>query len=404
MIESLKEFRKIGILGGTFNPIHIGHLHIGQEALNYYGLDKVVFLPTGTVPHKDNSNILLNEHRLKLTELSIEDNLDFCCWSTEINREKTTYTIDTLKELRELIGWKVEVYYIVGYDVINTIDTWKNIDEIHKYTKFIAFSRIENIDVDYKIKELQEKFSLDISVMRIKNLDISSSDIRESFKYNMDTRYLLNQKAYKYIKENSLYENKKEFFTGDELIDKIKNRLKSTLSKERYNHSISTAKMAEEMANKNGLNVKDVIIAALLHDVGKEFSNEECEIYMKKYNIPGYMSYKENRYMLHGAIAHFIAKEEYHIQNIDILNSIYYHTTGRWGMTLMERIIYLADKIELSRKGNFLDEHRWNYEKFGVNYALEKYMLANIEYLKSKNWINKDNLEVYRYIKEIVNG
>lgn len=401
MIQVLKKCKKIGVLGGTFNPIHIGHLHIGQLALNKFDLDMVVFIPAGIVPHKNNSDILLKEHRLKLTEVSIEDNPKFLCWDTEINREKVTYTIDTLREFRKKLGTDVEIYYIIGFDVLNSIHTWQEVERIHEFSKIIAFSRTEDIDVNSKVMELKSKYNLDILIGKIKNLDISSTDIRESIKLKEDMRYLLHPLAYKYIKENDLYipiiETK-----ADDLIELIKERLKGCLSQRRYIHSLGVAKLAKEMAIKSDINEQEAEIAALLHDIGKELSADERKYYIDKYRIPEYIAYGDNRYMLHGIIAYYIGRDEFFINNEDILNSIYFHTSGRTGMTMMERIIFLADKIEPNRKEDFLKEHRHNYEKYGINKAVEIYMKDNIKYLDGKN--NTKLIEAYNYMKELNNG
>lgn len=186
---------KIGILGGTFNPIHIGHLILAEEAREKLGLDKVIFVPTFLPPHKDNSNIAPASDRLTMIKLAIEGNKYFIVSDLEIKRNGRSYTIDTIKEFKDKFG-SDDLYFIIGSDLLKYLEEWKDLNEIIKIVKFIAATR-----PGYPL----EKIPSYINTLPIRAVDISAFEIRECVKENKSFRYLLPERVYKYIKKRGLY-------------------------------------------------------------------------------------------------------------------------------------------------------------------------------------------------------
>lgn len=186
---------KIGILGGTFNPIHIGHLILAEEAREKLGLDKVIFVPTFLPPHKDNSNIAPASDRLTMIKLAIEGNKYFIVSDLEIKRNGRSYTIDTIKEFKDKFG-SDDLYFIIGSDLLKYLEEWKDLNEIIKIVKFIAATR-----PGYPL----EKMPSYINTLPIRAVDISAFGIRECVKENKSFRYLLPERVYNYIKKRGLY-------------------------------------------------------------------------------------------------------------------------------------------------------------------------------------------------------
>lgn len=186
---------KIGILGGTFNPIHIGHLILAEEAREKLGLDKVIFVPTFLPPHKDNSNIAPASDRLTMIKLAIEGNKYFIVSDLEIKRNGRSYTIDTINEFKEKFG-SDDLYFIIGSDLLKYLEEWKDLNEIIKIVKFIAATR-----PGYPL----EKIPSYINTLPIRAVDISAFEIRECVKENKSFRYLLPERVYNYIKKRGLY-------------------------------------------------------------------------------------------------------------------------------------------------------------------------------------------------------
>ncbi len=208
-----KKDLKIGIMGGTFNPIHYGHLVTAEEALIQFNLDKVIFIPTGIPPHKTKGILASAEDRYLMTVIATASNQDFFVSRIEIDKKKTCYTIDTLRYLKSIFLDKATLYFITGADAILEILTWKDTEEILKLCKFIAATR-PGYDAA-KIKDLTTKITKDfglsqdkkdhIYIMEIPALAISSTDIRKRIRENKPIKYLLPEGVCNYLLKHNLY-------------------------------------------------------------------------------------------------------------------------------------------------------------------------------------------------------
>lgn len=198
--------KKIGIMGGTFNPIHIGHLILGQTALEQFQLDKVLFMPTKNPPHKRYDNIVDDAIRAEMVLIAIKDNPYFELSTFEMDREGITYTADTLTQLTKQ-NPDEEYYFIVGADSLFYIDRWKDPATIFKLSRLLAAVRGEasNKDMLQKIEELNETFHASVELLNSPNIDISSSEIRERIQNGMDIQYYVMPDVARYIQSNDLY-------------------------------------------------------------------------------------------------------------------------------------------------------------------------------------------------------
>lgn len=198
---------KVGIVGGSFDPIHHGHLIMAEHLKIEKNLDKIIFIPTGKAPHKTYINS--GDVRLKMVNLAIEGKEHFLSCSIEINNPNVTYTIDTMKELN-LKYPDCKFYFIIGLDNLFNMETWNSIDELGNYTKFLVSHRIfeENITdskVLEKCKELEAKYKLDIEIVDTPIIEISSSYIRKRVNNNLSIDYLTTERVIEYIESNGLY-------------------------------------------------------------------------------------------------------------------------------------------------------------------------------------------------------
>ncbi|MBE3089580.1 MAG: nicotinate-nucleotide adenylyltransferase [Actinobacteria bacterium] len=198
----VKKNMKIGIMGGTFNPIHYGHLVTAEEALSQFKLDRVIFIPTGQPPHKTTCKLASPEDRYMMAVMATASNSHFFVSRIETERKGKSYTIDTLKELKFTYGESATFYFITGADAILEILTWKNPEEIITMCKFIAATR-----PGYNLSRIEElkKAKDSISIMEIPALAISSTDIRERIKTSRPIKYLLPESVCNYLLKNDLY-------------------------------------------------------------------------------------------------------------------------------------------------------------------------------------------------------
>jgi nicotinate-nucleotide adenylyltransferase len=202
---------KIGIMGGTFNPIHMGHLVTASEALNQFDLDRILFVPSGLPPHKEDVEKASSEHRYLMTVIAAASNENFFVSRIEIDSKKISYTLDTLRQLKKLYGPDSEFFFITGADAILEILTWKKPQEVIKLCSFIAATR-PGYDLS-KLTELRSKLFKDsrdgadkkIFVVDIPALAISSTDIRARIKDERPIDYLVPEGVASYIIKHGLY-------------------------------------------------------------------------------------------------------------------------------------------------------------------------------------------------------
>jgi len=196
-----KPFR-LGIMGGTFNPIHQGHLVAAEIVWDEFGLNEVVFVPSGKPPHKDNNEIASPEHRWMMTVLATIANEHFSTSPIEIHRGGESYTCDTILGLKEIYGKDTQCYFITGADAIAEISTWHKVDDLPKLAKFVAVSR-----PGYKLnmEKIDPRFRKCTYLVEVPALAISSTEVRRRIKRGQTIKYLVPEAVERYIYKNNLY-------------------------------------------------------------------------------------------------------------------------------------------------------------------------------------------------------
>ena len=198
---------RIGIMGGTFDPIHYGHLAAAEAARIEFGLCKVIFMPVGNPPHKQSQKISDAEHRYRMTALATSSNSGFEVSRLEVDKAGITYTFDTMEELRSIYGEAPEIYFITGADAVLELLTWYKIGELLTLCKFIAVTRpgFDIWKLEQKIAEISSKYDGEIICLEVPLLEISSTDIRERIRSGKPVKYLLPEEVEAYIHKNGLY-------------------------------------------------------------------------------------------------------------------------------------------------------------------------------------------------------
>lgn len=211
---------KWGLLGGTFDPIHFGHLRSGQEILETLGLDRIIFIPSFVPPFKRLFNVTSFEHRLLMTRIATGPNPRFTVSDIEV-REGISYSIDTVRRLKELHGPALEPYFIMGQDAFRDIAGWKDWQELLISCNFVITTRpgcetgspeaalppefAANFVYDQTTDSFKNPSGYSLYFRKISFLDISSTDIRERRRRGLSIRYLLPDRIIRYIEENGLY-------------------------------------------------------------------------------------------------------------------------------------------------------------------------------------------------------
>ncbi|MBE6053944.1 MAG: nicotinate-nucleotide adenylyltransferase [Clostridium sartagoforme] len=196
--------KKIGILGGTFNPIHLAHLYIAYEAKNQLNLDKIIFMPTGSPPHKKDEEVLEASLRYNMVCEAIKNYEDFEISDYEIKKQGYSYTYETLEKFKTDNN---ELYFITGADCLLDVEKWKNPEEIFKLSRFVVFNRAGYSKKNLRIQgdKIKEKFKTSIEFLDIIDLEISSSMIRERISEGKRVDFFIPKEVLEFIKDNNIY-------------------------------------------------------------------------------------------------------------------------------------------------------------------------------------------------------
>ncbi len=196
------EIKRIGLFGGTFDPVHLGHLIAAETLRETCNLEMIFFIPAGQHALKDSRNITPAIHRLRMLELATDNNPHFSVNDLELNRKGVSFTIDTVKTLKKRYSTeKYQFFFMVGSDVVNEFHRWKSPDELLKLCKFVAFGR-EGAAINPKAK-----YASSFQFTSVPRIEISASEIRFRESAGKSIRYLVPSSVYKYIKQHALYQN-----------------------------------------------------------------------------------------------------------------------------------------------------------------------------------------------------
>lgn len=321
---------KIGVFGGTFNPPHNGHVRLAKAAADELKLDKLLVIPSCIPPHKIAAKLADGQERLEMCRLAFGCDPRFEVSPMELERGSRSYTVETLRELKALYP-DSELYFIVGSDMLESFDKWYLWQEILSLSVLCAASREEGYNPDLRrFGKLAER----IKIITLDPLEVSSTQIRNSA--GEVSPELLDPKVAAYIREHGLY---------DDGLNRYRELLRGKLNPRRLFHSECVSECAGVLAERYGASVEKARLAGLLHDVMKNApANEQLAL------MPDITPLE----LLNTKVWHQISGEAFLRQNgivtdEEILGAVRWHTTGKAGMTLLEKIIYVADFISSDR-------------------------------------------------------
>ena len=399
---------RLGIYGGSFNPPHLGHLHAAAAAADYLKLDELLLIPAGIPPHKELSESAPPaEHRAVMTSLTAEQaallsGIPARVSRMEIERAGKSYTADTVRALREEYP-DAELWLLMGTDMFLTFQSWHEPEEILSRAGICAFGRSEK-DTEELLAaqrgDLTRLFpSARITTMVLPNLvEVSSSQLRQALPDGGGGDYLTPQ-VYGYILRERLYGTKLELkgLTPDRLRPVALSYLKA----KRVRHVLGVEEEAVRLAEKYGADVEKARIAALLHDCTKRLEPEEHYALCGKYGVLLDEVERAAPKLLHAKTGAALARAVFGVDG-DVYDAILYHTTGRADMTVLEKVIYLADYIEPNRSFDGVDTLRAAvYED--IDKGLELGLRMSIEELEERGGpIHRDTRTAHEFIVKAV--
>jgi nicotinate-nucleotide adenylyltransferase len=405
--------KKVGIMGGTFNPVHCAHLAMAAAAREQFGLDEILFMPSKNPPHKEKSEIVSDEHRKRMVQFAI-DGIEFFSFSDlELKRDGTTYTCETLQILKEEHpDW--ELYFILGGDSLSSFNHWYKPEKILRYCTILAAPREDlNFSETEKLcKKMSEKYIGKFFPLHLKQMRISSHQIRKKIKRGESLTGICPDKVCRYMELHGLY-NRSIYSYPSGMIEKngisndVCHSLSATLRPKRYRHTIGVAHISFALACCHSNPSSDIAfkaeLAGMLHDCAKYLSGAEMIAACDENGIELSEVERENDALIHGKLGAWLAKERYGIEDEEILSAIRYHTTGRPDMCLLEKIIYIADYIEPLRNMNCAPFSLAEIRQMcfhNLDEGLFMILSNTVDYLSDgKSKMDEMTLETYLYYK-----
>ncbi|MEG1706467.1 MAG: nicotinate (nicotinamide) nucleotide adenylyltransferase, partial [Clostridia bacterium] len=332
---------RIGIFGGTFNPPHITHNTIIENAISELQLDKMIVIPNGIPPHKPCD--VDKATRLKLCELAFSNIPKVEISRYEIDKDGESYSFLTLQHYKKMYQ-DSELFFLIGMDSLRDFHKWKNPQEIADIATLAVCARV-GIDTQDIVAEQTKRYHCKVVIVDSCVTDISSTTIRLNYDFGIDNCAYTLPIINRYILDNFLYMSRLWLTT----------KLKTMLTPKRYMHSYYVTKKGLEICEEQDR--EKVFIACALHDCAKYIDKKDYS----KYNYANVNNLPDN--IVHAELGAYVAQKDFGISDIDILNAIRYHTTGRVAMSRLEMTVFVADKIEDNRPFETLSYNKGNLEE-----------------------------------------
>jgi nicotinate-nucleotide adenylyltransferase len=345
---------KLAILGGSFNPVHIGHLFLADAALSILGYDRVILVPAYQSPFKPSAEGASPRDRVEMLAASVASDPRITFDDCELKREGVSYTIDTVIDIIGRYRPEGKPGLIMGDDLASTFDNWRRPGEIAELADFIIARREGG--------EALCSFPYPYRALNNEIINVSSHQIREKIGKGDAWRYSVPSGARCIIEDRRLYgfslSADRGKPTGEsekgglaEIIMRLEHDVRSALNYERFVHCRNTALLSWDLCRRFGLESQKGYLAGIAHDMAKNLGNDElirlahadgASISKLEQRKPG---------LLHARAAAVLLQRKYGIRDEDVLEAIRYHTTGTRDMGPLAKIVYVADKIEISRPG-----------------------------------------------------
>ena len=371
--------QRIGILGGTFDPVHCGHLRMGLSVLDSGYVDQLVFLPSGNPPHKSCAASPEDRWKMVVAACACDDRL--VPSRLEMDRPGKIYTFDTLVSLRKSFG-SADLFYVIGADTVMQLSTWYRAEDVLSLCVFLVCPRSDGSEPADYAAELNRLIGLGGRFVSVPMdpVPVSSTDIRHSFASGQipgDVPVPVRE----FCRCKGLYGVAGKL---DRRIDLWIDNLFSSLKPGRFAHSLSVAETARKLAVLHGADPVLAEQAGLLHDCAKNYPLEEMRRIAVDHALTDDSFFLESGALLHSLVGAQVAKDRYGMDDPDVLEAIRYHNTGCAGMSRLAMCVCLADSIEPLRRSFPLLEKVRSLSEHSLERALLLSLEGTAEYVMSR--------------------
>ena len=307
---------RVGIMGGTLDPVHSGHMFVARRAREILKLDRVMLLPAGDPPHKDPPTSQAD--RMEMARLAAAGCEGAFACALEVDRAGVTYTLDTLRQLRQM-NPDTEWYYLIGADTLDVLDTWREFGEVAKLCTFAVNGRAEEDASVARMRALEERYGARFVNLPFHGPDVSSTQVRERVAEGRSAAGLVPEPVAAYIRANGLYLCAK---SKAQILDILRSELKPG----RFRHTLGVAETAKRLAERYGVE------RALAREVPDA---DAAELAADR--------------VVHAPAGSVMAYRRFGVRDASILSAIRKHTLGAAEMSAMDALIYVADFVEPNR-------------------------------------------------------
>ena len=386
--------KKIGLFGGTFSPPHNGHLHAAKSFIDQVGLDLLYIMPANVPPHKEAPSVSAAD-RFEMCRLAFASLEKAEVSDLEIKREGPSYTVDTLEALADPDR---ELYMLCGTDMFLTLDQWYRTERICALATVVLSAREKDAknEIDRASKNLKKQYGASVIILECEPFVVSSTDIRGRIASGEDTEGLLSRDVAQYIAEKGLYRPE-----SDKKYRELLSKVEPLLDPFRFSHVRSVYEECLCLSDifKLDPGKRDILLtSAILHDISKPYDKTGQEELAKKLGTALSKDDLASYPTIHAITGGPLAKKLFpDIATEEVINCVRWHSTGRADMTLVEKLLYLADFIEKTRK---FDDCKLLRELFynGIKQGKEPYSVLNEVMIKSFDLTVDDLSERGRFI------
>lgn len=363
---------RTGIYGGTFNPIHRGHIHLLEEFTKRLSLDRVLLIPTRVPPHKAAPDLASGQDRLQMCRLAVGGRPHLQISDIEMRREGKSFTAETLEELHGLFP-QDEFYLLMGEDMFLTVEHWYRPETIFSLAAVCATPRsLHGMGkLQMKKDEYQIRYGARCFLEDIPYLPVSSTQVREWVAQGKDITSLVPEAVADYIQERGIYRKGR----GTMDFAQLEAEVKTHLTEKRFYHSQCVAAEAVQLAERYGANVEKARLAGILHDIMKDTPPEQQLKILTDSGIILSDTQQRNRKLWHALSGAAYIRNKLGITDCEIVSSVECHTSGKGNMTLLDKVLFVADYISADRDYPGVEEMRKLAES-----SLEEAMVEGIRF------------------------
>ena len=387
---------KIGIFGGTFDPVHNGHVALAKSAIEQVPLDKLIVVPARMQPFKVQQEVTSGDHRINMLKRAFQDVPEAEVSSYELEKTGISYTVDTMNYFQKKYPQDF-LCFVMGSDAFLRILDWKNSEFLLRQYAFVIGGRpgYKDTDLHEVANKVKEKYGSELIFLNNNLIEQGSTQIRNTVENKIDLSDCVPEDVEEYIISQGLYLN-----------EDIREYIQRNYSEKRKEHTLRVEAIAVKLGQAFGGDINKIRTAALFHDLCRGMEINKLNQYVQDFGLAN--KYLDNPNLAHAKIGAIFMTKDFGINDQDIINAVSYHTTGRKGMSLLEKIIYLADAIEPGRDYPGVDELREIAFK-DLNQAILVSLEQSISFVKEKGYdLENDTIEarndIFEKIKEDMNG